>query len=130
MTNPHSDELAEKREDIFSSFVLRGAEFHLCVLQISQERGPKSLLRVLHMLNFPQPTLLVEEELCASHVLRQAHGKGQLPPQGPVHKRRQTRRSSGWISAVIFFTLLLLPPIQQSKRLAFITTRIQHPLKY
>jgi len=32
MTNPHSDELANKGGDIFSSFVLKGFEFHLCTL--------------------------------------------------------------------------------------------------
>lgn len=43
-TNPHSDELAEKGGDLFSSFVLKGSEFHLHVLQISQEWGAKLLL--------------------------------------------------------------------------------------
>lgn len=108
-TNPHSDELAERGGRI-SSFVLKGSEFHLHGLQISQEQKAKLVLRVLYVLSYPQPTPLVEE-LCAAQVLCQAHGKGQLPPPDPVHRRWQTR-SSGWISAVVVFTPLFLLPIQ------------------
>lgn len=48
--------------------------------------GEQSYCWVLHVLKYPQATPLVAPELCASQVLRQACGKGQLPPQGQFTK--------------------------------------------
>lgn len=95
--NPHSDELAEKGGDAFS-FVLEGSEFPLHVLQISQEWGEKLLLRGLHLLNYPQPTPLVAEQLCASQTLRQACGKG------PVGRFTEGGKPEGDGLALYFFS--------------------------